>query len=67
MELKSCRIGVNIDDWQLRWALCRLLRQNGASVFCTDDDEEMLHLAETMGLDLAIFSVEPKPELFSAN
>lgn len=65
--MKNCRIGILIEDRSIRAALNRLLWQNGAIVYCADTYEQMEELDSIIGFDLAIVSVEPKPEFFSLN
>ena len=57
MSVKNCKIGVLIEDDNLRTALYHLLIKHGAIVHCARNEEEMWTLADLLNFDLAVVSV----------
>ena len=67
MQLKDSRIGILLQDRELRTALTHLLRDQGVIVFCAENENEMRIILETMKPDMAIVNVEKGAEWLSLN
>ena len=71
MELKNCKIGIQLDDAQLQLHLAELLMRKGAFVYTARNDEEMELLLDGLDLDMAIVGVPaesgPAIEAFGVN
>ena len=67
MQLQDVKFGILLKDLQVRSVLTRLLRGQGATVFCAENENEMRIIIETMKPDITIVSVEEGAEWVSLN
>ena len=61
MTLKNCKIGILVSDQIQRKVLHDWLWQQGAIVYCANDEEEIEQLAQLFAFDIAIVDIAPKP------
>ena len=59
MDLKNRKVGIYVQDWQLRMQLSNLLMKNGAIVYGALDEEELQDLVEQLGVEIIITRVSP--------
>jgi hypothetical protein len=54
MAIKNARIGMLVDDWQLRTQLAQWFRQQGAIVHSAQGEKEWEQMREKLELDMVI-------------
>jgi hypothetical protein len=66
-KLRDRKFLLNLDDRDLRSALAHVLRDEGATVHCADDEHQLRFILETAQPETAIVHLDKAHEFLSAN
>ena len=67
MKLEDRTFTIYLEDLEVRSTLANLLRDQGATVYCADNEHELRLILETIQPEMAIFKLKKASELMSVN